>query len=72
MNRPMGGKPGAHQRAVGFTWLSCHKFEHNQIRAEVVRHARHVTFQIAEVAMPRQLFAAILDRFQRFGVRPPP
>jgi hypothetical protein len=37
----------------------------------VVRHAKYVTFQLAEVAVPRELFAAILDRIQRFGVPPP-
>ncbi len=29
------------------------------------------TFQMAEVAVPRELFAAILERIQRFGVPPP-
>ena len=27
--------------------------------------------EMAEVAVPRELFAEILDRIQRFGVRPP-
>ncbi len=39
--------------------------------AKVVRHAKYVTFQMAEVAVPHELFAAILDRIQRFGVPPP-
>jgi len=42
-----------------------------KIGARVVRHARYVTFQMAEVAVPRELFAAILERIQRFGVPPP-
>ena len=42
-----------------------------KIGAKVVRHAKYVTFQMAEVAVPRELFAAILDRIQRFGVPPP-
>jgi hypothetical protein len=42
-----------------------------KIGAQVVRHAKYVTFQLAEVAVPRELFAAILDRIQRFGVPPP-
>jgi hypothetical protein len=42
-----------------------------KIGANVVRHAKYVTFQMAEVAVPRELFAAILDRIQRFGVPPP-
>ncbi len=42
-----------------------------KIGAKVVRHAKYVTFQMAEVAVPRDLFAAILERIQRFGVPPP-
>ncbi len=42
-----------------------------QIGAKVVRHSKYVTFQMAEVAVPRELFAAILERIQRFGVPPP-
>jgi len=42
-----------------------------KIGAKVVRHAKYVTFQMAEVAVPHELFAAILDRIQRFGVPPP-
>ncbi len=42
-----------------------------KIGAKVVRHAKFVIFQMAEVAVPRELFAAILDRVQRFGVPPP-
>ena len=38
---------------------------------KVVRHSMYVTFQMAEVAVPRELFAAILERIQRFGVPPP-
>jgi len=42
-----------------------------KIGAKVVRHAKYMTFQLAEVAVPRELFAAILERIQRFGVPPP-
>ena len=42
-----------------------------KIGAKVVRHAKYVTFQLAEVAVPRELFAAIIERIQRFGVPPP-
>ncbi len=31
-----------------------------KIGAKVVRHGRYVTFQLAEVAVPRRLFAKIL------------
>jgi len=33
--------------------------------AKVVRHAKHVTFQMAEVAIPRRLFATIRRRIAR-------
>jgi hypothetical protein len=36
-----------------------------KIGAKVVAHARYVIFQMAEVAIPRKLFAVILERIQR-------
>jgi hypothetical protein len=42
-----------------------------KIGAKVVTHSRYVVFQMAEVAVPHALFAAILERIQRFGVPPP-
>ena len=36
-----------------------------KIGAKIVRHARYVFFQMAEVAVPRELFAAILERIIR-------
>jgi len=36
-----------------------------KIGAKVVRHAKYVLFQLAEVAVPRKLFARILDRISR-------
>jgi len=36
-----------------------------KIGAKVVAHSRYVIFQLAEVAVPRQLFAAILERIGR-------
>jgi len=41
-----------------------------KIGAKVVRHARYVTFQMAEVAIPSRLFATILRRIGR--LRPVP
>jgi Transposase DDE domain group 1 len=41
-----------------------------KIGARIVRHGRYVVFQLAEVAVPRALFAAILRRIDR--VRGPP
>ena len=51
--------------------LTIQREEMIKIGAKVVTHSRHVIFQMAEVVMPRELFAAILDRIQRFGVPPP-
>ena len=36
-----------------------------KIGAKVVSHSKYVIFQLAEVAVPRKLFAAILDRIGR-------
>ncbi len=41
-----------------------------KIGAKVVRHGRYVTFQLAEVAIPRPLFATILRLID--GLRPAP
>jgi hypothetical protein len=38
----------------------------------IVRHGRFVVFQLAEVAVPRALFAEILRRIERLRPRPPP
>ena len=42
-----------------------------KIGAKVTRHAKYVTFQLAEVAITRKLFAAILDRIERLALPPP-
>jgi hypothetical protein len=42
-----------------------------KIGAKVTRHAKYVTFQLAEVAVTRNLFAAILDRIARLAHPPP-
>ena len=41
-----------------------------KIGAKVVRHSRYVIFQLAEVAVPRQLFAAVLGRIQQLAPAP--
>jgi hypothetical protein len=43
-----------------------------KIGAKIVRHGRYVTFQMAEVAIPRALFADILRRIDRFRPKPAP
>jgi hypothetical protein len=42
-----------------------------KIGAKVTRHAKYVTFQLAEVAVTRSLFAAILNRIARLAIPPP-
>ncbi len=42
-----------------------------KIGAKVMRHARSVTFQMAEVAVPRGLFRTILQRIDRLSLPPP-
>ena len=42
-----------------------------KIGAKVTRHSKYVMFQLAEVAVTRNLFAAILDRIERLALPPP-
>jgi len=42
-----------------------------KIGAKVVKHSRQVIFQMAEVAVPRELFRAILERIGRLWLPPP-
>jgi hypothetical protein len=39
---------------------------------KVVSHGRYVTFQLAEVAVPRQMFADILSPIARLRAPPAP
>jgi len=41
-----------------------------KIGAKVIRHSRYVVFQMAEVAVPRDLFGEILTRIGQLRVRP--
>ncbi len=43
-----------------------------KIGAKVVRHGRYVTFQLAEVAVPRGLFEKILSLIDDLRPRPVP
>jgi hypothetical protein len=43
-----------------------------KIGAKVVSHGRYVTFQMAEAAVPRQMFQEILMLIARLRTRPPP
>jgi hypothetical protein len=41
-----------------------------KIGAKVTRHSKYVVFQLAEVAIPRQLFREILRRIARLRASP--
>ena len=56
--------------SVKHWWLTTLRAKLIRIGAEVVRHATYLTLQMARVAVPCELFAAILDRIQRLGVPP--
>src|SRR5438270_525879 len=43
-----------------------------KIGAKIVRHGRYVTFQLAEVAVPRRMFAEILSLIARLRAPPAP
>ena len=43
-----------------------------KIGAKVVRHGRYVIFQMAEVALPRELFQEILRLIAELRPQPPP
>ncbi len=43
-----------------------------KIGAKVVRHGRYITFQLAEVAIPRRLFAEILRLIDGLRSKPAP
>jgi hypothetical protein len=43
-----------------------------KIGAKIVRHARYAIFQMAEVAVPRELFDQILQRIDGLRRRPVP
>src|SRR5216684_4086021 len=53
--------------AVKWTRLSCRSFA-----AKVVRHGRYTTFQMAEVAVPRQMFREILMLIAQLRAPPAP
>jgi hypothetical protein len=43
-----------------------------KIGAKIVRDGRYVTFQMAEVAIPRDLFVDIMCRINRLRPKPAP
>ena len=50
----------------------CRQRRPPKIGAKVVSHGRYVTFQMAEVAVSRQMFAEILSLVTRLRAQPAP
>ena len=65
---------GIDWRMVERTWQPLTTFREKlvNIGAKVVRHGRYVTFQLAEVAIPRGLFEIILRLIDNLRRRPAP
>jgi hypothetical protein len=60
-------------RKAGAPWpLTSLREKLIKIGAKVVSHGRYVTFQMAEVAVPRQMFAEILSLIGRLRAPPAP
>ncbi len=59
-------------REVGHWSLTTLREKLIKIGAKVVRHGRYVTFQLAEVAISRALFAEILRLIDRLQPAPLP
>ena len=52
--------------------MTCLREKLIKIGAKVVSHGRYVTFQLAEVAVPRRLFAVMLSLIARLRAPPAP
>ncbi len=61
---PLNGKPVIYWTLSYLRELGLRKF------VIAVRHARQIIFQLAEVAVSRDLFAAILERITRLSLSP--
>ena len=57
-------------RAVGDWSLRSLQLKLIKVGGRVVRHARRIIFQLSEVAVPRELFATILERVDRLRFAP--
>ncbi len=61
-------KPKVFYESFMYQAQSWHKAR--RVVAMVIRHARYMTFQLAEVAVPRKLFEAILQKIDRLRLLP--
>ena len=53
-------------------WVTSLKEKLIKIGARIVTHGRYVTFQMAEIAVPRELFEEILRLIAELRPHPPP
>lgn len=58
-------------RSVGHWTLTTLRDKLINVGAKMVHHARYITFQLAEVAVPRRLYQTILNRIRRFAAITP-
>ena len=65
IDEPLMFKRGATQRYYHFNQLRSVTSLTDETGAKVIKHARYVVFQMAEVAVPRALFATILEKIQQ-------
>ena len=68
-----GLRPGYRNSDRSFTYARLNPLDPDlpcEIGAKVVRHGRYIAFQMAEVAIPKNLFADILRLIAE--LRPPP
>jgi hypothetical protein len=66
------GSAGDRYAAAGAWPRSLTKDKLIKIGAKVVSHGRYVLFQMAEVAIPRQMFQEILRLIAELRPQPPP
>ncbi len=69
----IGAKSLSQKVCRGFATRVFHRWETGAtgvdgIGSNTFQHAKYITFKMAEVAAPHVLFAAILERLERFAV----
>jgi hypothetical protein len=73
LKRPVGRPPHEVRRHyASFTHQAQSWSKPRRVVAKVVSHGRYVWFQMAEVAVPRQMFAEILSLIGRLRAPPAP
>ena len=65
------GRPSATWPCLNFRSGTTLPVKLVKIGAKVLTHSRYVIFQMAEVAVPKRLFAGILERIRRLRPREP-